>query len=413
MMASPPPRTEMRTEELSLPDRRALHFSIGMIAPCPFPTGQGTQVLIRHLATALTQAGHSVHLVTYGYGESQMPLLFNHHRAKQIAPRHLRSGPGLYRAAEDASLFATARRVLQKYRCDLIHAHNIEGLFLGLALRRCTGLPLVYHAHNTMFTELPTYFRRRWAKRLATQVGDYVDRKFPRRADAIIAFDEDQKALFELAGMSTERVHVIPPGLYAAELEDVESESLAALARDLGNGPWLLYAGNPDSYQNLPLLWGGYKLVRTKRSDIGLLVVSTHSAAAFADEYQAAGAPDGVRFIQCTDRNALRNYYHLACLGLCTRTVWAGAPIKVLNYLAAGLPVVAVRSASRHVIAHGAGRLIEPTPQALADAVLKELAAANRRRRPRGVFKRFEITSHMPLYEAVYGRLTGGATARA
>ena len=36
---------------------------IAMVAPCPFPTSQGTQVLIGQLAQALRKRGHQVHLV--------------------------------------------------------------------------------------------------------------------------------------------------------------------------------------------------------------------------------------------------------------------------------------------------------------------------------------------------------------
>ena len=37
-------------------------LSLAMIAACPFPTRQGTQVTIKHLAHALAERGHDVHL---------------------------------------------------------------------------------------------------------------------------------------------------------------------------------------------------------------------------------------------------------------------------------------------------------------------------------------------------------------
>ena len=43
--------------------------SLAIVAACPYPTWQGSQVLIRQMSDSLSQRGHKVHLITYGYGE--------------------------------------------------------------------------------------------------------------------------------------------------------------------------------------------------------------------------------------------------------------------------------------------------------------------------------------------------------
>ena len=58
--------------------------TIAMILPGPFPTRQGTQVLVGHIARALAEAGHDVHLVTYGYGEFEDTFPFTVHRAQRV-----------------------------------------------------------------------------------------------------------------------------------------------------------------------------------------------------------------------------------------------------------------------------------------------------------------------------------------
>src|SRR5687768_12570546 len=110
-----------------LADEPSPKFSIGMVAPCAFPTHQGTQVFIRHLATALARAGHEVHLITYGYGEYEDVFPFHLHRAPRVQAG-LRSGPNILKPAADAALLVHAGRVVKSHACDLLHVHNVEGL---------------------------------------------------------------------------------------------------------------------------------------------------------------------------------------------------------------------------------------------------------------------------------------------
>jgi glycosyltransferase involved in cell wall biosynthesis len=381
---------------------------IGMLAPCPFPTRQGTQVLIRHLAQALHRAGHEIHLVTYGYSEYEQSFPFPVHRALKV-DAGLRSGPGLMKPAADAALVMTAARVARLYKIDLWHVHNVEGLGLGALLKLQTSVPLVYHAHNAMGPELPTYFRAHLAQAFASVIGDVLDRTLPRAADAVIAFDDDHKALHEVYGVPEGIIHVIPPGLEPAELTTVDSARVEALRAELGPGPILLYAGNPDGYQNLGLMWQAIARVRAERPAVRVLVASSHAAEAFAVERSTAGIEDGVIFRQTLDLADLKVAFAVSHVGLSPRTLWAGAPIKVLNYLAAGMPVVACRSATRHLLTPACGQMVDGTPEAFAQAILSVLdrdpgSPAERRE----VLTHFDIDRQVEQYEAVYRRVLVG-----
>jgi glycosyltransferase involved in cell wall biosynthesis len=384
-------------------------FSILMLAPCPFPTGQGTQVVIRHLASGLVRAGHAVHLVTYGYGDSETELPFHVHRSPRVDVGR-RSGPSLLKPAADAALLLTALRVARTYRCDLVHAHNVEGLGLGALVKLQTGRPLVYHAHNAMGPELPTYFEAPAAQAFASLVGDVLDRTLPRAANAVIVFDSDHKALHEVYGVASERLHVIPPGLDGEELHEPELSVRDRVASELGHGPWVLYAGNPDAYQNLPLLWSAMMLVRQQLPRARLVVATHHDPALFQPSIDVAGVSGIVRVYRYRHLEELRALFHLADVGVCPRILWTGAPIKILNYLATGLPVVACRSGARHLVSAAAGELVDDSPEAFAQGILAVLARRRQGGRPRGraqrrAFERFRIEGHIPLYERVYAQV--------
>ncbi len=403
----PKPRRQ-RPRPAPPPPGAAAPLSIGMLAACPFPTRQGTQVLIRHLAEALSRAGHQVHFVTYGYGEYEETFPFPVHRALRV-DAGLRSGPHLMKPAADAALMVTAARVAKLYRLDLWHVHNVEGLGLGALLKLQTSLPLVYHAHNAIGPELPTYFRAHLAQAFASVLGDVLDRTLPRAADAVIAFDEDHKALHEVYGVPEEKIYVIPPGLDGRELQGADPARIGALRDELGPGPLLLYAGNPDAYQNLELLWQALPRVRAARPDVRLVIATNHPPEVFAEVLAAAGSPAGVVVRPFTELAELRALFAVATLGLSPRTLWTGAPIKILNYLAAGLPVVACRSAARHVLTPSCGRIVEPDAEAFAGAILELLArpvgsSAKRRQ----VFAQYQIDAQIHAYERVYQAVLAG-----
>ena len=372
-----------------------------MVAACPFPTRQGTQVLIRHLASALAYAGHEVHLITYGYGEYEDEFPFHIHRCARLGST-LRSGPNLMKPVADASLILTARRVIKAHKCDVIHVHNVEGLGIGAVLKMQTGLPLVYHAHNAMGPELPTYFRTHFAQAFASVVGDVIDKTLPRAADALVTFDKDHKALHEIHGIVGSRIHVVPPGLLGHELARGGKEITSSLRARLGEGPWILYAGNPDAYQNLGLLWQSFRKVRAKRPDAKLLIATNYESKVFDQELNAQGDRDGIVVYPYRSLDELRALFALSTLGVCPRKLWTGAPIKILNYMSVGLPIVACKASGRHIVSDACGELVDPNPESFAEGILNVLKGGVRRATVKKSYGRFRLEHQLELYEQVY-----------
>ena len=97
-----------------------------------------------------------------------------------------------------------------------------------------------------------------------------------------------------------------------------------------------------------------------------------------------------------------------ADIGLSPRTLWTGAPIKILNYLASGLQVVACRSAARHILTATCGLLVEGTADAFAEGVLRLLDdPAGTPEKRRRVFDRYRMDNQIAQYEQVYRRVLG------
>ena len=192
----------------------------------------------------------------------------------------------------------------------MVHAHNYEAPIAALLAKRFTGTPIVYSAHNTMHEELPTYFRRPLARRFAGRVGAVLDRTVPRMAEhAVVLADEAEVTLRKLG---CREVTKVAPGVDFAELEDV-------VPAELPEGPWVVYAGNPDVYQDLPVLMDAMRQL----DGVGLLMVS----ASCLDDWAQVGLPKFMA-VQTSDFSEVKRLVAAADVAAIPRTVCSGFPIK-------------------------------------------------------------------------------------
>ncbi len=329
-----------------------------MVAACPFPSARGSQVLIRETATALADRGHEVHVVTYPFGENLVPLrgLVVHRSRLPLFDRPPKRLSWRRKAILDIALMRELFRVVRRQRIEVLHAHNYEGMLVALVVRRLTGVPIVYHAHNVLADELPWYFQPRW-RALMAKLGGFVDRHVPRRADRSIALATEVAEYLVRCGGAASRIVCIPPGgpepfVPPEGLPDATSETSEARFR-------VVYAGNLDGYQDLDVLWTAFGELRLAIPSAELLVV-THDA-----EWQRHSDPAllrllcgrGARVVVVRSFREVLGHLAAADVLLCPRRSWSGYPIKILNYLAAGRAVVVAEGAAKS-IRHGENGLV-------------------------------------------------------
>lgn len=319
---------------------------IAMVAPCPFPTSQGTQVFIDQLAKALSRRGHQVHLVAYHYGNPKLDSQGAVHRSWRLPISHkLESGPSPQKPIFDMLLAVKLDIVVQREKTHLIHAHNYEGALVGLAVRRWRKIPLIFHTHNTMTHELPLYSRSQLGRHMAELLGRLLDHHLPRRADACIAVSPDIATFVLQHGTLAGRTWIIPPAIEADQFE----MGLKTFSENKDAVPRLLYAGNLDAYQNFGLILKSFKEVVHHYPQCVLEVVTNSPPNHFWDKAARMGLRERVHFTQTTSFPVMRELLAECDLALCPRVSPYGFPIKLLNYLAAGKPVVVCRGSANGI----------------------------------------------------------------
>lgn len=324
-------------------------WRVAMVGACPYPVPQGSQVLLRDTARALHEAGHTVHLVVYGHGAGEVDDDFPVHRCRNVPGyRKTSAGPSIAKPLADAFLISTLKTVVREESIEIVHAHNYEGLLVALAAR---VRPVVYHAHNAMADELPWYFSGR---RAARRFGAWLDRTVPKRADRIVVPHQALAEYLISKGCSAEKVSVIPPARVVTDFEEpVYADAPAEV----------LYTGNLDAYQNLAFLKRAMDIVKATEPEARLVVATATENAA---------PVRGAEVLRTPDLASLREVLARDVIVACPRVSWSGYPIKILNAMAAGRPVVACRSASGP-ITYGIDGVTVPDgdAEAFAEAILR------------------------------------------
>jgi len=316
------------------------------VGALPFPSPQGSQVHLRGTARALARRGHAVTVVCYGHGDpAPRGEGYTIRRLPRVPGyRRMRSGPDLVKPFLDLGLAGLLTRI----DADVVHAHNLEALGAALLARVHTGRPVVYDAHTLFEEELPTYLPR--GRRPARWLGRLADRALPARADAIATLSA--RALRGWAGLGIPCA-LAPPGIDPADLAGVRP-------RRSGSGPVVVYAGNPDGYQDLPVLYAALR----RLPEVRLRIVT---AARWGP------VPPGVEVVHAPRWEDARAWIAGADAAAVPRTRCAGYPMKLLACLGLGLPTVIAAGSARglpgeHVVPDG-------DPAAFAEALRVAIVA--------------------------------------
>ena len=372
---------------------RRLH--IVQAAAFPFPSPQGSQVYVRGMARALARRGHRVTVACYAHGIGEVDPDYDVVRTPHLPGYdNLRAGPDLVKPFLDAALAWRLARI----EADIVHAHNYEAPLSAALARLRTRTPIVYCAHNTMGEELHTYFDGRLRRAVARGVGQLLDHTVPRLADHAIAIHHG--AVDTLHGFGCERVSCVPPGVDPDDVAPCEPAELPP-------GPWVVYAGNPDGYQDLQVLIDAMRLLEGR---VGLLMVSASSL----DHWQQQALPKA-RFVVTSDYSEVRRHMAAASVAALPRTICTGYPIKLLNYLGMGLPTVAAKGSARPL--PGVVTVPDRDAAAMAQAIESLVVHADRRAHL-GRLAREHVLEHCTWaaraadLEAVYLDVLGEPAAR-
>jgi glycosyltransferase involved in cell wall biosynthesis len=144
----------------------------------------------------------------------------------------------------------------------------------------------------------------------------------------------------------------------------------------LGDGPVLVYTGTLETYQGLDLLLAATPSVVARVPNVRVVLVGGTASQIAALEARAAslGVAATYRFVPAVPPTEVMRYLCLADALVTTRARGTNTPLKLYQYLRAGRAIVAtdIRSHTQ-VLTPASSELVAPTPQAIADGIVRVL----------------------------------------
>lgn len=332
---------------------RSKSLNIAMVVASPYPANHGTPGSIREMAEAVYRLGHKVHIVTYPYGEDNLNIKPNGikvHRVSGIkSGNNIKVGPSYEKIYLDTLLAKKLCQVVREEKIDIIHAHNYEGAIAGYVAKKFTGVPLVYNAINTMIDELHTYnfIRPQAAAKGFARILDYT---VPRTADSVLAISDELVRFLLSKKVLASKIARIPLGVNFSMFNG-KDPLLMRKKYGIGNKPLIVYTGILNEFQRVDYLLNAMKVVVNQIEDAVLLIVPNLIDKADLQRHQALARELNIeKNVIFTDPRPFSEVpYFLASADVTVlpRPECPGFPVKLLNYMAAGKPIVAFKGSSK------------------------------------------------------------------
>ena len=323
---------------------------------------------IQRLAEALVEEGHTVDVITYHLGKSSENLPFKVFRiANVFYYNRVSAGPSFSKLfVLNPMLVHTLLKIGKTGDYDIIHGHHIEGVMVASAARVMgLNLPIVYDAHTLVGSDLLDYGPAIGAS-IKRFLGRFLDHFFARRADSVIAVTDDIKDEFVTHdSQPADRIHVISNGIeedFILRAEKARREYAACIEKENviagKHAPIFMYAGNTAAYQGIDLMLKAFALVAQQLPDAQLKILTHESFTDYLALSDSLGITDRLSIFDVLLEDLPAMLVQADVL-LNPRTRCAGIPQKLLNYMAAGRPVVSFAGSAKIVIDRVDGLVVE------------------------------------------------------
>lgn len=332
-------------------------MKIALVSEYYYPVLGGITEHVYHLATQLTRRGHAVTVITSKYiGRN------GHHVPAEETFRVERLGTGLpvysngsFARVTVGNLGAQLRRLFERERFDVIHAHSPLTPVLPLvAVRNSNALATVGTFH--------TYFDRSrgydlFPKTLASHM-DMLDGKIVVSKTCIEAMSRYLDAEYE----------VIPNGVDT----DQFTPGVPSIAGFDDGKLNILFVGRFDPRNGLKTMLEAFALVKQQYTDCRLIIVGD---GPFRNYYHRL--VDKIRVADVHFEgliNGGRPQYYASADIYCSPCSRSSFGVVLLEAMAAAVPIVATdNNGYRSVMDHGQQGVLltDTTPRAFADALLE------------------------------------------
>jgi glycosyltransferase involved in cell wall biosynthesis len=337
--------------------------------PAFTPPRSGGEMRYFHLYSRLARLGFRVRMVnpTYPFVEPEtvrhndlctevrVPQTALHHRLYQFMQRALRQGECSANVVALATPFhreflRQAREAIASSRIVMFDYPFPLGPFLkGLHGAR----PLIVHNSYNVEGVMQRRTLRGWQGRLLAAWTSRVQRAMCRRADVVFACSrEDAMEMTRLYGLDPTKIYIVPNGVDSSEIAPVnlkDETQIAAARRSLGiaaDGPCALFLGS----HHAPNIEAARFLMERAAPDcpeVRFLIAGS------VCPHLPVSAPANVTLVGKFDDEQKRALFQAATFAVNPMFSGSGTNLKMLEFFAAGLPVLSTPHGARGLMTVG------------------------------------------------------------
>jgi len=255
------------------------------------------------------------------------------------------------------------------------------------------------------------FIRPAW---LAHGLAHGLDWFTPIFPDHITAVSPELREWFLKNGVRAAKVDMVPAGIEPDLFDHPEPEKFRQQYK-LDGRPVVMYTGVLNAFQRIDYLLAAFAVALRQKPDALLFIVSplvseTHERA-YRRQAQELGIADSVIWISPHPLKDLPSYLALADVAVVPRPECPGHPVKLLNYMLAGRPIVSFAGGAKgvrhlhdaYIVAnHDCEALGEGIVTLLKDGALAAKLGANARAT---VLANFDWRQICAKIECIYDRL--------
>ena len=356
-------------------------MNILMLAPEPFFEPRGTPISVYFRILALGRLGHHVTLVTYPVGKNVALTNLKIVRPPNLLGiRKVRIGPSLAKLPLDFLLLLQSTLEIVGRHYDLVFSHE-EAAFLGVWLARIWGKPHVYDMHSSLPQQLENFEFTR--SPVLISLFRRMEHFVLKNSQAVIVICPD--LMDTVAGLGYGHKAVQVENFLDFPAEEFPPEAVARKKREYAPGgeKVVLYAGNFEPYQGIPLLLRAVQKVG-ERAVFLLLGGSGPSLLEMRELAGGLGIRDRIIFVDKVPPAQVPLFIGLADVLVSPRVSGTNTPLKIYSFLKSGKPLVATRLWTHtQVLSEQQAILADPNPEDLARGIEFALTSEEARARAR------------------------------
>jgi glycosyltransferase involved in cell wall biosynthesis len=341
--------------------------NILFISPQPYFQLRGSPIRVNHDVQALSKLGYKVDLLTLPIGEDIEIDGVNLIRIPNpLRIRHINIGPSISKLFFDFFLLIKALKLVSVKNYQVIHGVEDGGVIAAIVNWKY-GIRCIYEKHSDLASH-----KNGLVTRMLLLAFKIVEKWTIRRADAIICTGKGLTSQVKM--IKNHRVYNIvdlPASFYQPSRDEIiRKRQILNLTND---EVLVTFVGSFAVYQGIDLLMETAKLTLQKSSRIRFLIIGGKPDEIDKCRQYFMNSPLAARihFNGVINPEKVQISLSASDILLSTRLNGVNSPLKLIDYLKAGKPIVATdTSANRAVLDDGQAVFANPQVEDFSAAII-------------------------------------------